>query len=196
MFDLGWAELFVIAVVALIVIGPRDLPQTMRLVSKWVRKARSLAREFQSGIEDLAKQADLDDVKAEIKAMADYNPESELRESLDPGGEISASLPKPSDIYDEVDDADGKTEALPTGMDDIHDAMDEADGTTETEVEAANSKEPDAPAAPAADGDNAADADRSATAASADGKTDDARPADDGAPLGTVMGAEAKAKAG
>ena len=41
MFDLGWAELFVIAVVALIVIGPRDLPKTMRIVASWFRKARS-----------------------------------------------------------------------------------------------------------------------------------------------------------
>lgn len=202
MFDLGWAELFVISIVALIVIGPRDLPQTMRMVSKWVRKARSMAREFQSSIEELAKQADLDEVKAEIKAMADFNPEAELQESLDPGGKISASLPKASDIYDEIDDADGKTEALPTAMDDIQDALDEADDFTETEVEAVNNKEPDPPAAPAAqaaNGDKAAGADQPAAAADAEDETDDARPAGDGAPLGTVMGpvpAEAKAKAG
>ena len=104
MFDLGWAELFVIAVVALIVIGPRDLPKTMRIVASWFRKARSLAREFQSGMEDLAREAELDDVKSEIKKMVDFKPEAELEASLDPDGELKSALPSIAELDEMLDE--------------------------------------------------------------------------------------------
>ncbi|MEE8276167.1 MAG: Sec-independent protein translocase protein TatB [Alphaproteobacteria bacterium] len=104
MFDLGWAELFVIAVVALIVIGPRDLPKTMRIVASWFRKARSLAREFQSGMEDLAREAELDDVKSEFKKMVDFKPEAELEASLDPDGELKSALPSIADLDEMLDE--------------------------------------------------------------------------------------------
>ncbi len=104
MFDLGWAELFVIAVVALIVIGPRDLPKTMRIVASWFRKARSLAREFQSGMEDLAREAELDDVKSEFKKMVDFKPEAELEASLDPDGELKKALPSIADLDEMLDE--------------------------------------------------------------------------------------------
>ena len=196
MFDLGWAELLIVAVVALIVIGPRDLPQAMRLVRQWLRKARSLTREFQSGIDSLAKQADLDDVKAEIKAMAEYNPEGELRESLDPGGEISGSLPTGADIDDDSDGSESNTEDLESIMD-IHDALeeDDTDGDTDgdTELDATEDKEPDVVAAQSIDGTTAADAEQSMTLASVDDAADDSTEDDskavgDDAPLGTVMG--------
>ena len=67
MLDIGWTEMAFIAVIALIVIGPKDLPKAMRTVSKWVRKARSLAREFQSGLDDIARETELDEVKDQIR---------------------------------------------------------------------------------------------------------------------------------
>ena len=63
MFDIGWSEMMVIAILALIVIGPKDLPRVLKSVSYWVRKARSLAREFQSGVDEMIREADLDDAK-------------------------------------------------------------------------------------------------------------------------------------
>ena len=51
MFDIAWSELGVIAVVALVVIGPKDLPRVLRTMGQWTSKARSMAREFQSGLE-------------------------------------------------------------------------------------------------------------------------------------------------
>ncbi len=48
MFDIGWQELFIVAVLALLVIGPKDLPRALRAMGKWVRKARSLARDFRA----------------------------------------------------------------------------------------------------------------------------------------------------
>ena len=55
MFDIGWQELFILAVLAIIVIGPKDLPRTIKTVTGWLRKARSMARELQSGIDDVVR---------------------------------------------------------------------------------------------------------------------------------------------
>src|SRR3546814_18904782 len=68
MFDIGWQELFVIAVVTVIVIGPKELPRVLRSVSLWVRKIKDMARDFQDGIQELAREAELDDIRKEIEA--------------------------------------------------------------------------------------------------------------------------------
>ena len=60
--DIGWQELFLIALVTILVVGPKEIPRVLRTVSLWVRKIRSMARDFQSGIDDLAREADLDEV--------------------------------------------------------------------------------------------------------------------------------------
>ena len=56
LLDFGWSELMLIGVVALIVIGPRDLPKALRVAGFWVRKARTLSREFQSSIEQMVRE--------------------------------------------------------------------------------------------------------------------------------------------
>lgn len=63
MFDVGWTELLVIGVLALIVVGPRDLPQLLRTVGQWVGKIKRMAREFQRTMEDAAREADVTDFK-------------------------------------------------------------------------------------------------------------------------------------
>jgi|GEM_PF-797882 sec-independent protein translocase protein TatB len=72
MFDLGWPELMLIMVVALVVIGPKELPNAIRMVMGVVRKLRSAAREFQSGIDDLARESGLDDMKRDLEDNLDY----------------------------------------------------------------------------------------------------------------------------
>jgi sec-independent protein translocase protein TatB len=69
MFDIGWSELLVIGIVALVVIGPKDLPQAFRVVGQWVSKARGLAREFQSHVDDMMREADVQDMKREFRDM-------------------------------------------------------------------------------------------------------------------------------
>ncbi len=66
MFDIGWQELFILAVIALIVIGPKDLPRAIRIISKGIRKARSMARDLQEGMDDVLREAELDDLKEKI----------------------------------------------------------------------------------------------------------------------------------
>ncbi len=59
MLDIGWSEMAVIALLALVIIGPKDLPRVMRTMGKWAHKARSVSREFQSGIDDMIREAAL-----------------------------------------------------------------------------------------------------------------------------------------
>jgi len=68
MFDIGGWEFLVIIVVAIVVIGPKDLPATIRTVGGWVRKARELARDFQSGLDDLARETEVDTVRNDIQS--------------------------------------------------------------------------------------------------------------------------------
>jgi len=69
MFDIGWSELLVIGIVALVVIGPKDLPQAFRTVGQWLAKARTLAREFQGHLDELMRESQVDDMKREFNEM-------------------------------------------------------------------------------------------------------------------------------
>lgn len=92
MFDLSWSELLLIAVVALIVIGPKDLPAVVKAFAQFARKARSLAREFQSGIEEMAREAEFDEIKKSVESTAATEFDKDLEHSIDPEGEVAKSL--------------------------------------------------------------------------------------------------------
>ncbi|MCH8347107.1 MAG: twin-arginine translocase subunit TatB [Proteobacteria bacterium] len=66
MLDIGWSEMLVIAVVAIVIIGPKDLPRLLRSIGAFLRKARMTARDFQRSLEDIANEADLKDMEQEI----------------------------------------------------------------------------------------------------------------------------------
>ncbi|MDE0779865.1 MAG: Sec-independent protein translocase protein TatB [Alphaproteobacteria bacterium] len=83
MFDLGWPELMLIMVVALIVIGPKELPNAIRTVMSVIRKFRSTAREFQSGLNDIAKESGIDDVKRDFEGLDYYDPGAALKSIAD-----------------------------------------------------------------------------------------------------------------
>ncbi|EEE38532.1 twin-arginine translocation protein TatB [Rhodobacteraceae bacterium KLH11] len=68
MFDLGWTELLVIGIVALIVVGPKDLPVLFRNVGRFVGKARGMAREFSSAMNEAAEEAGVNDIKKGLNA--------------------------------------------------------------------------------------------------------------------------------
>jgi len=70
MFGFAWSEILLIGAVALVVIGPKDLPRVMRTAGQWSRKLRVLAGDFQRHVDDMVRQAELDEVKREAeKAM-------------------------------------------------------------------------------------------------------------------------------
>lgn len=70
MLDIGWSELFVIGVVALLVVGPKDLPKMFRTVGQYMNRARSMAREFQRNMEDAAREAGMEDVNRQVRDVA------------------------------------------------------------------------------------------------------------------------------
>jgi sec-independent protein translocase protein TatB len=92
LLDIGWSEMFVILVVALIVIGPKDLPRVARTLGKWVGKARALAREFQSSIEEMAREAELDDVKKTIEQAGRTDFRKTVEKAVDPRGELKGAF--------------------------------------------------------------------------------------------------------
>jgi sec-independent protein translocase protein TatB len=92
-FDIGWQELFIIGLVAVIVIGPKELPRVLRTVTLGIRKLRGMARDFQDGIDELAREADLEDLRKEIEDSAagtDFH--KEIESIADPAREVEASV--------------------------------------------------------------------------------------------------------
>ncbi len=66
MFDIGWTELLVIAVVAIVVIGPKDLPRVMRMVGQWTGRLKRMGREFQGQFNEALREAELEDVRKDV----------------------------------------------------------------------------------------------------------------------------------
>ena len=135
MFDIGGWEFLIVIVIAIIVIGPKDLPGTIRTISGWIRRARELAREFQSGLDDLARETDLDNVKDEIQSDLGLDDitdtgnsiRNQIENTIDPDGNIVDALkeddsaieedgPFADNSFEEDEDLDGaefaETEAL------------------------------------------------------------------------------------
>ena len=85
MFDIGWSELVVIAVVALIAIGPKELPGVLRMVGQWMGKARKMASEFQGQFQEAMREAEMADLKKsfdEVKEIATGVAQGNLMTSL------------------------------------------------------------------------------------------------------------------
>jgi sec-independent protein translocase protein TatB len=70
MIDIGWSELLVIGIVALIVVGPKDLPIMFRRMGEFTGKARAMAREFSSAMDKAADEAGVKDMQRDLRAMA------------------------------------------------------------------------------------------------------------------------------
>lgn len=104
MFDIGWQELFIVAILAIIVVGPRDLPRTMRTIMSYVRKAKGMARDFQDGIDEVAREVELDDIRKEANKIAHMDLDKEIQETLDPTGSLNDSLDM-SDVQSAIQDS-------------------------------------------------------------------------------------------
>src|SRR5579863_8738997 len=69
MFDIAWSELFVILIVALVVVGPKDLPKLMRTAGQWAGRARAMADQFRRSFDDMARQSELDELRAQVNKL-------------------------------------------------------------------------------------------------------------------------------
>jgi sec-independent protein translocase protein TatB len=99
MFDIGWSELVVIAVVALIAIGPKELPGVLRMVGQWMGKARKMAAEFQGQFQEAMREAEMADLKKSF---------DEVKEAASgfTGGNLMTSLQKDVSSALRIDDID------------------------------------------------------------------------------------------
>jgi sec-independent protein translocase protein TatB len=98
MLDIGWTELMVIGVLALLVVGPKELPRMMRTVGQFVGKARGLAREFQRSMDEAAREADLKeltDLKRDVEKLGRVDFKSQARKSAE--SLVSGGKPKAGD---------------------------------------------------------------------------------------------------
>lgn len=88
MFDIGWSELAIVALIALLVIGPKELPATMRMIAGWIGKVRSLAREFQGGLDDMMRETELDKLKEQAQGVMHGDLDTMVENTIDPDGKI------------------------------------------------------------------------------------------------------------
>ncbi|AMS42266.1 Sec-independent protein translocase protein TatB [Aminobacter sp. Y103A] len=84
MFEIGWTEMLVIAVVMIVVVGPKDLPKMLRTMGRMTAKARSMAGDFQRQFNEALKEAELDDVKKSVDELRGLNPAQQIRKQLNP----------------------------------------------------------------------------------------------------------------
>jgi len=92
MFEVGWSELLVIAVVMIVVVGPKDLPNMLRTFGRTAAKLRAMAGDFQKQFNDALKEAELDDVKSSIDSLRGLNPMNEVRKQLNPFEQAAADV--------------------------------------------------------------------------------------------------------
>lgn len=99
MFDIAPTELLLVALVALVVIGPKDLPRAMRFVGQWMAKARGMARHFRSGLDEMVRQAELEEMEKKWAAeneriMREHPPEpAEPQLTASPLADVGPSEP-------------------------------------------------------------------------------------------------------
>jgi sec-independent protein translocase protein TatB len=102
MFDISWTEFLLIGVVALIVIGPKELPTVMRTLGQYTRKIRSMAADFQNQFHEALREADMADLKKQVDDMAsdikNYDPLKDIRTDLETvGKDVEKSLGPPAE---------------------------------------------------------------------------------------------------
>lgn len=99
MLDIGWSEILVIAVVAIIVIGPKDLPRALRAVGRWTGTMKRMARDFQGQFNEALREAELDSVKKDIQDIARIDPMADLKKDLAKAeAGMRTELAKPSEV--------------------------------------------------------------------------------------------------
>lgn len=96
MFDLfSWSHIVILLVVALVVVGPKDLPRLMHMAGKWAGKARTMANEFRKSFDEMARQAELDELRKEIEDLKKNNPISDMANAA---SQMQADVEKAADL--------------------------------------------------------------------------------------------------
>lgn len=80
--DLSWSHMLIVLVVALVVVGPKDLPKLMRKMGQWTAKARGMADQFRRSFDDMARQSELDELRKELDDLRNTRPLAEVEQHL------------------------------------------------------------------------------------------------------------------
>jgi sec-independent protein translocase protein TatB len=92
MFDFAWSEIALIGVVALVLIGPKDMPVAIKAVSDMVRKARKMAGEFQSHVDEMVKDTSIAEVRQQINQIRNFDIRGEIEKAVDADGSLRAAV--------------------------------------------------------------------------------------------------------
>lgn len=107
MFDFAWSEIAVIAAVALLAVGPKDMPVAIRTVASMVKKARRMASEFQTHVDEMVREANLEDVRDQFNEIRNFDFKDQIERHIDPDGSMRDTLN--TDPFDET--SAGRAEA-------------------------------------------------------------------------------------
>ena len=104
MFDIGWPELLMVAIVMILVVGPKDLPGMLRAFGKTIKKYRGVARDFQNQFNEALEEAELDELRDVANSAKKLNPVNQIKDSvneaLDDVNPVKPWTPKPEEISD------------------------------------------------------------------------------------------------
>jgi len=92
MFDLSWGEIAVVGVVALVVLGPKELPNALRTITNLTKTARKLASEFQSGVNEIVREADLEDARKLAQGVSKGSISKAIEKAVDPTGDLKTTI--------------------------------------------------------------------------------------------------------
>jgi sec-independent protein translocase protein TatB len=95
MFDIGWSEMLVIAIVVVIFIGPKELPAVLREVGRWVRKVQGMAAEFRGHVDEMVRDSELAELRQQVEQLKNANIEAEIRKAVDPDDRIQQAFQVP-----------------------------------------------------------------------------------------------------
>ncbi|EAU40549.1 sec-independent translocase [Fulvimarina pelagi HTCC2506] len=136
--DIGWTEMMVVAVVLIVVVGPKDLPGMLRTFGRAMKQMRSMAGDFRKQFDEALKEAELDEVKKTVDDVRGLNPRKHVRDAMKPmkeiGDDIRSSVKSATKMADDhVETADRKPNA---------DSPAKSAATSPAKGESAESKQP------------------------------------------------------
>lgn len=128
MFDIGWTELLVVGIVALIVIGPRELPKTLRTIGQMMTKVRRMASEFQGQFNEAIREAELDELRKEAEKLSgitdplgNFDPLSQVKSEIESAvegktkSEAAATIEPAADpVVEQIESANAPKEPAPS----------------------------------------------------------------------------------
>lgn len=108
MLDLSWGEIVLIGAVAVVFIGPKELPGALRTMGKFMGKARTMAREFQNNVDDMIREAELEEVKNKVQSATSFATggiAGAIQNAIDPKGELEKAIAAPETLAAPVESA-------------------------------------------------------------------------------------------